>query len=422
MKTKKILLVTEYYPPVIYGGGEIGAQVLAQGLQKKGHGVTVLTSRAPEKKAEENEGGIHVLRVLKTGNPKTLVGNITRRLFFSRSVKKNIKQLDTQEHFDVIHFLNNTSIVDLGEHNKKTVATINSYNALCPKANLFYQEKMPCTSCSPGKYVGCITCSNYVGKVYLPWFLKYNPLFWLWNYTSYVRQRERLRRVGKKIVFNKYTAVLMQRLGMKQVRVLPNLAMPNHLSVVKRKTKKQKQLTVAYIGSLEKMKGIADILKAYALLKQKKEDVRIIFAGSGRYELVLRPLSQHDANIVFKGPLSHDEVQKLYAEIDAVLIPSRWPEPFSRVLLEAYYHSVPVIATAVGGNKDYVVDGTTGYLVSLERTAEEIASAITKLKKRKQCASLGKQARAYYEKNLAPEETLKKIEELYDASSLADEQ
>lgn len=421
-KTKKILLVTEYYPPVIYGGGEIGAQMLAQGLHNNGHEVAVLTSRAPGKASEENEHGVKVLRVLKTGNPRTILGNIVRRLFFSASAKKNIKKLDAVEHFDAIHFLNNTSVIDLGEKNEKTVATINSYNALCPKANLFYKEKKPCTGCSPGKYVGCITCSNYVGRVLLPWFLKYNPLFWLWNYASYLRQREQLRRVGKKIVFNQYAAALMKRLGIKQVHVLPNLG--GNANVPQPTTHNpQPILTLAYIGGLEKMKGIAEILKAYALLKQKNENVRIIFVGSGRYELVLLPLSRYDSNIVLKGLLSHSEVQKLYAEIDAVLIPSLWPEPFSRVLLEAYHHGVPVIATAVGGNADYVADGVTGYLVNPERAAEEIASAITKLKNKRHCAQLGKQARAYYEKNLAPEETLKKIEALYDAhDSLADEQ
>lgn len=421
MTPKKILLVTEYYPPVIYGGGEIGAEMLAQGLHNNGHEVAVLTSRAPGKASEENEHGVKVLRVLKTGNPRTILGNIIRRLFFSRSAKKNIKTLAMQEHFDAIHFLNNTSVIDLGEKNKKTVATVNSYNALCPKANLFYKEQAPCTGCSPGKYVGCITCSSYVGRVLLPWFLKYNPLFWLWNYTSYLRQREQLRRVGKKIVFNQYAAALMKRLGMKQVHVLPNLAAAE--GSLPAKTKKQNILTLAYIGGLEKMKGIAEILKAYALLKQKNENVRIIFVGSGRYELVLLPLSRNDPNIIFKGLQPHHSVQKLYAELDAVLIPSLWPEPFSRVLLEAYHHGVPVIATAVGGNADYVVDGVTGYLVNPERAAEEIASAITKLKNKRHCAQLGKQARAYYEKNLAPEETLKKIEALYDAhGSLADEQ
>ncbi len=420
-KTKKILLVTEYYPPIIYGGGELGAQMLAQGLHTNGHEVAVLTSRAPGKASEENENGVKVLRVLKTGNPRTILGNIIRRLFFSASAKKNIKKLDAVDHFDAIHFLNNTSVVDLGEKNKKTVVTINSYNAFCPKANLFYKEKAPCTGCSPGKYVGCIACSSYVGRVLLPWFLKYNPLFWLWNYTSYLRQRDHLTRVGKKIVFNQYAAALMKRLGMKQVHVLPNLAAAE--GSLPATTKKQDILTLAYIGGLEKMKGIAEILKAYALLKQKNEAVRIIFVGSGRYELVLLPLSQHDSNIVFKGLLSHREVQKLYAEIDAVLIPSLWPEPFSRVLLEAYQHGVPVIATAVGGNADYVADGVTGYLVNPTDAAASIASAITKLKNKRHCAQLGKQARAYYTTNLAPDETLKKIEALYDShDSLADEQ
>ena len=422
--TKKILLVTEYYPPVIYGGGEIGAQMLARGLSLQGMQVTVLTSAAPGKNneaSEKNENGIRVLRLLETGNPRTMLGNIKRRLVFGASAKKHIKKIDGQEHFEVIHFLNNTSIVDLGEANKKTVATINSYNALCPKANLFYKEKTACTGCSPGKYVGCITCSSYVGRVQLPWFLRYNPLFWFWNYRSYVTQREHLRNVGKKIVFSEYAAGILKRYGMNG-QILPNftIPLPLHAHTKKekeiKKTEKQKEqpLTIGYIGSLEKMKGVAALLKAYAILKAKKEDVRMVFVGSGRYEIVLQALARHDENIIFKGALSPEDTQKVYAEIDAVAIPSLWPEPFSRVLLEAYYHGKPVIATAVGGNADYVVDGVTGYLVSPDYAAEELAAAITTLKNRKQLAVLGRNARSYYDANLTPEKTLLKIRDVYE--------
>lgn len=413
--TQKILIVTEYYPPQVFGGGEIGAQVLANALRKEGLDVTVLTSHSAGKKEDENENGVRVLRSLATGDPRTLFGNIQRKLFFTRSVKKKVLLLDETESFDRIHFLNNTSVVDLGEKNSKTVATLNSYHALCPKANLFYQEKTPCTGCSPEKYVGCITCSKYVGRIRLPWYLKYNPLFWIWNYQSYLRQQERLRNVGKKIVFNTYTRDLLQKKAMQNVSVVPNF------TVIEGKSppRTNNQMTVTYIGNLEKMKGVHHVLQAYAMLKEKKEDVRFIFAGEGTYAPFIRALAQRHTDIVFKGVVPHRDVGKIYAETDVVVIPSLWPEPFSRVLLEAYHYGKPVIATAVGGNKDYVRHGETGYLIDPTNATKEIVSAISALKNKKRREALGKKAQAFYRATLSAPLTIRKIKEVYDAPDSA---
>ena len=414
MKTKKILLVTEYYPPPIFGGGEIGAQVLANTLHREGFGVTVLTSLVPGKKEEENEEGVRILRVLKTGDPRTLRGNIQRKLFFARSVKKQVLRLDAQEAFDTIHFLNNTSVVDLGEKNSKTVATLNSYHALCPKANLFYKEKMPCTGCSPVKYVGCITCSQYVGRIRLSWYLRYNPLFWLWNYRLYVSQRERLRRVGKKIVFNTYTRRLLQKKAMRNVEMVPNFTMMNDVTPAKN-AQQHTGLTVTYIGNLEKMKGIHHVLQAYAMLKEQKQDVRFIIAGSGSYAPFVSALAERHRDIVFKGAIPHDDVGKIYAETDVVVIPSLWPEPFSRVLLEAYNYGKPVIATAVGGNKDYVKHGETGYLIDPTNAVQDMVAAIIELKNKKRREVMGKKAQAFYQGALSPAATIQKLKEVYNA-------
>jgi len=40
----KILLVSEYFPPKIFGGGEISAALLAKNLSREGIEVSVLTS------------------------------------------------------------------------------------------------------------------------------------------------------------------------------------------------------------------------------------------------------------------------------------------------------------------------------------------------------------------------------------------
>ena len=44
-----------------------------------------------------------------------------------------------------------------------------------------------------------------------------------------------------------------------------------------------------------------------------------------------------------------------------VLVPSKWPEVFGIVIIEAFAHGIPVIATNEGGMKELIQPGKTGY-------------------------------------------------------------
>jgi glycosyltransferase involved in cell wall biosynthesis len=100
--------------------------------------------------------------------------------------------------------------------------------------------------------------------------------------------------------------------------------------------------------------------------------VQFAFAGKG--EMALPSV----ADVHALGALPQATLFALYRAADVVVVPSTWPEPLSRVLVEAMWLGRPVVATAVGGSPEAVKDGVTGVLVP-RRDPPALAAAVAAL-------------------------------------------
>lgn len=78
------------------------------------------------------------------------------------------------------------------------------------------------------------------------------------------------------------------------------------------------------------------------------------------------------SHVTFLDWVTPDRVPDLLNDATAVVMPSRWPEPFGLVALQAAQMGRPVIASAIGGLPEIVDHGTTGLLVE---SCNEIALA-----------------------------------------------
>jgi glycosyltransferase involved in cell wall biosynthesis len=132
-----------------------------------------------------------------------------------------------------------------------------------------------------------------------------------------------------------------RRLGADEVRVIPSgVELPPALG------EEAEPPEVLYAGRLSVEKGVLELAAA-------ADGMRLVVAGDGPLRSRL-PGAQ--------GFVPHDELQELYARAAVVACPSR-REGFGVACLEAMAHGRPVVAGDVGGLRDLVVDGETGYLV-----------------------------------------------------------
>jgi len=118
------------------------------------------------------------------------------------------------------------------------------------------------------------------------------------------------------------------------------------------------------VGRLSKEKGHADLLEALRLLKAKSPnlDWKLVLVGDGPERMELEKqaiLADIKDKIVFAG--HQGDVAPYYAIADVFVLPSH-SEGSPNSLLEAMAAKVPIVATAVGGVPEIVMDGESALL------------------------------------------------------------
>ncbi len=130
---------------------------------------------------------------------------------------------------------------------------------------------------------------------------------------------------------------------------------------------------VLVVGLLNAAKG--QDLALDALARSARRDAVLVFAGDGEDRPALEARAR-DLGLVERARFLgwRDDVPRLVASADVVLLPSRW-EGLPYVVLEAFAAGAAVVATPVDGARDLVVEGRTGVLAgAIEASA--IAAAL----------------------------------------------
>ena len=125
------------------------------------------------------------------------------------------------------------------------------------------------------------------------------------------------------------------------------------LNRLSRLTVNDSRLTVLFVGKPSFGKGY-DIFQELSRKKEFDQYKFKVIGGSSK--------------------LGYENTLKEMGQALTVIVPSRWPEPFGRVALEALMLGTPVIASRRGGLTEIVSDGKTGILV--EPTVKDLAGAL----------------------------------------------
>lgn len=111
-----------------------------------------------------------------------------------------------------------------------------------------------------------------------------------------------------------------------------------------------------FLGSLVEAKGVGWLLDQFRSIDGS---VSLVIGGRGDLVLERRLRSVADERVRFLG---YVDPKTFFAHIDALVVPSLWPDTFPGVAYEACGSHVPVIASRIGGLPEIVQDGVNGLL------------------------------------------------------------
>ncbi len=172
---------------------------------------------------------------------------------------------------------------------------------------------------------------------------------------------------------------------------------------------------VGCVKSFEEIYGIAYLVRAVAMIRDRVPELKMILVGKGRQEDSIRQLCRElglEDRVHFPGWIPNAELPRTMAQFDVMVMPSLY-ESFGVSALEASACGVPVIASDAGGIPEVVVDGQTGLLVP-PGDPQAIADRLLFLHENRDLArELGRNGRAFVREKYEWSACVEQVERIY---------
>ena len=404
---RRMITVSQQYPPQVIGGAEIIAHKQLKTLQEDGLARSVVLSldvrgkHVPESLTCETYEGVTVVRVCFP------IERLDQRgvCFFHPLVNRVFREMCEIVKPEVVHGHHITGmslgIIDIAqEYGAKTVFTLHDNWGFCYKNTTIGNDGKLCPNA-----VDCENCREVFD------FDEYRVP--MGSRKSYYRRQ--MEKVTAFVSPSRYLADAYLRAGFdpRKMHVIWNGVETEKYTGIR--VEPAEQVRITFAGIFGAHKGVEYLIRAAALLKDT--DIVVNLAGKGDDEPKYRALAEEldiGERIRFLGYVDNAKMLEIYKETDIFCLPAVSPENQPVTITEAMACGIPVIASRIGGVPELVEDGVTGYLVK-PKDAEDLAEKIRMMvSDRKKMKLMGEAGRVRMKENdfhaLA-----KKLSALYDA-------
>jgi len=347
----KICLITNTYSPDLIGGSNVYTNTIVKELRERDHEIVVITASADRKDSIKIHDAVkiycfHPLNIStcsEIGKKSILSQGLWTVLdIYNRYSYAKIAAILKREKPDVVHLhtpLDITlSVFDAVKKMKlPLVFTAHDYLLLCRRVVLLHKCGDICTNDNMHKF-----CKLYRILTQKIVDSKADIVIFPSQFISRMFEVNGLFKESKK-------SVLPYPIKLNDCNINRNTADIGNRS-----------LNILYVGSLARHKGIHVLIEAVKQIK--KDNIRLVIVGSGRYKDKLKDLAGTDKRIEFYGSIPNEKIRDCYNKSDVLVVPSVWYEVFGIVILEAFRAGIPVIASRIGGITEVVKHNYNGFL------------------------------------------------------------
>ncbi len=275
----------------------------------------------------------------------------------------------------------------------RSVVTVQDHRSFCPGRGRLLPSGAPC-SLQPGPEAcaGCFDSPAYASMI-----------------TALTRERAAaLRGFGRVIVLSHYMAGELTRAGVaaERIRVIPPFPWRPPGAEFPAEDLPRPPYALA-AGRLVEAKGFAVLLEAW---RRARPALPLLIAGDGPARAALEARST-ELDVRFLGWQPLPRVHALLAGAQVAVMPSLWAEPFGIFGLEAQALGVPVVASDVGGVRDWLRP-EHGWLVP-PGDPEALADALREASDPTRAGERGARARRFSQR-FAPAELMDRLRRCYD--------
>ena len=385
----KILQVVPYFPPAHAFGGPVKvAYQVSRELMKRKHEVVVYTSDAGDfgsrltMNSDKYVDGIkvHYFRNLALMPVKKF------KLFITPQLVSRAKE--EVDKFDVVHL-----------HEYRTIQ------------NIFIVHY--------AKKYGVPYVLQAHGS--LPRIMAKQRLKWIYDVLFGYRL---LRGASKVIALSRMEAEQYRGMGVpeEKIAIIPNgidLSEYTHLppkgSFKKKFNIDEDEKIVLYLGRIHRVKGIDILVKAFANIVEKLDDVKLVVVGPddgylGELKALIKALKMTD-NVLITGPFYGKDKLEAYVDADVYVLPSRY-ETFPMTILEAVACRMPIILTENCGIMEYFRD-RVGLVV--KPTPKSLVDTLLKILQDEELSDVFRRNCEKVIEDFDVSKTILQLEEVYEA-------
>jgi glycosyltransferase involved in cell wall biosynthesis len=385
---KILQVVYAFYPPYGGSGNARVAFDISKALVKRGHDVTVYTTNALiEDQLFKTKESPYYISDIKVYYCRNLVYKPRFHIFYSHELVKRVKETLTE--FDVIH---------LHEY-RFYISAVVAYFAAMYHIPLIIQPHGQ-LSYDAGSRKLKIAFDELAGHTIL-------------------------KKASKIIALNEAEVEQCERMGIakEKIAVIPNgIDFSEYANLPAKGSFKKKlgidgdEKIVLYLGRINKTKGIDILVRAFAKVVEKSDDVKLVIVGPddgylGGLEALIKALKIED-NVLISGSLVSRNKLEAYVDAEVYVLPSRY-ETFPITVLEAYGCRKPVVGSRVSGLQDLIIQGKTGFLVEPGNPQELSKALFFILTHPREAEEMGLQGRQLVQSQFSIEKVVDRLVSLY---------